>query len=126
MKAFAAPKGKGKGKYFHLQSAIVSSKIYPDRAVAFKDAADMIIDRHQSAKQFGHGDRLLFPVTYLYRHYLELQLKDLVVLAVRCKFYLLSEVEEILSKHELCPLWTKTKRYLLARDAKENKTPDPR
>jgi hypothetical protein len=122
----------GQGKFFHLQSALLSGPIYPQHAEAFKVAADMILDSHQSAKWGPHRDTLLFPVLYLYRHCLELKLKDLVLLAVRIGFFDLAEekpefcalckrplprqrrdVAGILEKHELCPLWTKAKRLIL-------------
>ena len=50
----------------------------PHFRAAFKLAADMILDSHQVAQGAGHNDKLLFPVLYLYRHCIELQLKDLV------------------------------------------------
>jgi hypothetical protein len=110
MKAFACTK---QGKFFHLQSALLSSPIYPQHADAFKIAADMILDSHQSAEQGPHHDALLFPVLYLYRHCLELKLKDLVLLGVRTHFFDSAEVVEILGEHELCPLWTRAKRLML-------------
>lgn len=117
MKAFVHTK---QGKFFHLQSALLSSPIYPQHAEAFKTGADMILDSHQSAKRGPHHDTLVFPVLYLYRHCLELKLKDLVLLGVRTHFFDLAEVEKILDekngiigKHELCPLWTKAKRLIL-------------
>lgn len=111
---------------------LLSTPIYPQHAEAFKIAADMILDSHQAAKRGPHRDTLLFPVLYLYRHCLELKLKDLVLLGVRIGFFDLTkekpeccalcnrplprrrmDVAEILEKHELCPLWTKAKRLIL-------------
>lgn len=65
MKAFTYTK---RGKFFHLQSAILSSPIYPKHAEAFKTTADMALAWHESVKQRPHHDALLFPVLYLYRH----------------------------------------------------------
>ena len=109
MKAFAYTE---QGKFFHLQSALLSSPIYPQHAEAFKIAADMILDSHQSAKQGPHHDTLVFPVLYLYRHCLELKLKDFLLLGVRTCFFEFAEVERILGEHELCPLWTKAKKLI--------------
>jgi hypothetical protein len=117
MKLFAAAK---EGKFFHLQSALLSSPIYPQHAEAFKTAADMIIDWHLAAKRGPHHDTLIFPVLYLYRHCLELKLKDLVLLGIRTDFFdeaetakILDEKNGVYGKHELCPLWTKAKRLIL-------------
>jgi len=110
MKALACTE---QGKFFHLHSALLSNPIYPQHAEAFKIAADMILDSHQSAKRGLHHDTLLFPVLYLYRHCLELKLKDLVLLGVRIRLFDLTKVAGILEKHELCPLWTKAKRLIL-------------
>ena len=109
MKALACTK---RGKFFHMRAALMSTPIYPQHAEAFKVAADMILDSHQSAKRGPHHDTLLFPVLYLYRHCLELKLKDLVLLGVRIHLFELAEVARILEKHELCPLWTKAKRLI--------------
>lgn len=130
MKALACTE---QGKFFHSQSAIRSTPFSPRHAEAFKIAADMILDSHQSTKHGPHRDTLLFPVLYLYRHCLELKLKDLVLLGVRIHFFERTKekpefcalckkpltrrqranVEEILESHELCPLWTKAKRLIL-------------
>ena len=65
-----------------FDSAVISSPIYPPLPVAFKLAADMILDAHLAAKG-SHNDILLFPVLYLYRHCVELKLKDLLLLGIR-------------------------------------------
>jgi hypothetical protein len=110
MKVFGYRK---QGKYFHLRSAVSFVPGCSQHAEAFKTAADMILDSHQSAKGGRNHDELVFPVLYLYRHCLELKLKDLVLLGVRTRFFTLTEVQSILGEHELCPLWTKAKKLLL-------------
>ena len=74
MKAFASTKD---GKFFHLQSTLVSP-MYPQHAEAFKIAADMILDAHEAATRGPHHDRLLYPVLYLYRHCLESVLSAII------------------------------------------------
>lgn len=111
MKPFACAKN---GRFFHLPSAILSSPIYPQHAEAFKVAADIVLDSHQATKRGQHRDTLVFPVLYLYRHCLELKLKDLVLLGVHTHFFNLTDVADALGEHELCPLWTKAKRLILA------------
>ncbi len=103
----------GKGKFFHLQSAVLSTRISPQNAGAFKVAADIVLDSLQSAKRGPSQDKMLFPVLYLYRHCLELKLKELVLLGVRIRLFDLPKVAELLGKHELCPLWTKAKQVIL-------------
>jgi hypothetical protein len=108
MKAFTFTK---EGKFFHLQSTKLSP-MYPQHAEAFKVAADLILDSHEAAVGGPHNDKLLYPVLYLYRHALELKLKDLVMLGVRCGDLAFADVEETLGAHELCPLWTKARLFL--------------
>jgi hypothetical protein len=119
MKAFAFTK---QGKSFYLQ-ATLPSPVYPQHAEAFKIAADIILDAHEAAQQRPHNDRLLYPVLYLYRHCLELKLKDLVLLGARCGDFALAKVEECLGKHELCPLWTRAKLFLRNHYPKDDRLP---
>jgi hypothetical protein len=93
-------------KYFHLQSTRLTP-FYPQLPDAFKLAADMILDAHEAAKVGPHNDHLLYPVLYLYRHCLELKLKDLVRLGVTCGDFKFSEVKGMLGGHHLQPLWSK-------------------
>jgi hypothetical protein len=117
MKAFAC---KEREKYFHKGSALISFPIYPQHAEAFRTAVELAIDAHQSAKRGPNRDTLIFPVLYLYRHCLELRLKDLVFLGIRTDLFSQYEVKRmldkdngILGKHALCPLWTQAKRVIL-------------
>lgn len=110
--------GTDEGKFFHLHHAVMSSPIYPPLPGAFKLAADMILDAHLAAKG-SHNDILLFPVLYLYRHCIELRLKDLLLLGIRTRFFdevaadqILDEDEGITSEHRLCALWHKVKDFL--------------
>lgn len=47
----------------------------------FQRAADMIVEAAKTDDD--NPDELVFPVTYLYRHYLELMLKDMIRLGIR-------------------------------------------
>ena len=109
MKAFKATKS---GKFFHVRSTLLSP-FYPGHAEAFKLAADMVLDSHEGATSGPHNDKLLYPTIYLYRHCLELKLKDLILLGVRIGNFTRDEkLNDILSRHELTRLWTKVKRFL--------------
>jgi hypothetical protein len=85
-----------------------------------------------------HNDKLLSPVLYLYRHCIELQLKDLVVLGIRCGFFDTTTSEQMLhvkgddesdektgmlGKHELWPLWTSAKAFLEHRYPNDEQIP---
>ena len=74
----------------------------------FQRAADMIVD---SAKNDDRNpDDLFFPVAYLYRHHLELMLKELVRMGVRLGS--LNGCAGILGKHDLELLWNKSKQLI--------------
>lgn len=116
MKLFIS--GNNDGKFFHLHSAVISSPIYPPLPGAFKLAGDMILDSHVAARG-EHRDSLLFPVLYLYRHCIELKLKDLLLVGIRCRFFdqaaidqILDEKEGIIGQHPLCVLWNKVRDVL--------------
>jgi hypothetical protein len=120
---------EGEGKYFHLPSAL-PSPIYPARSRAFKLAADLILDSHQSAPGPEHNDALQFPVLCLYRHCIELILKDLIRLAIRCDFFDGNTIEQMrdkkngmLGKHNLLDLWEKAKAFLEHRYPNEEQVP---
>jgi hypothetical protein len=110
--------GTNAGKFFHFHSAVISSPIYPPLPEAFKRAADMILDAHLAAKG-SHNDILLFPVLYLYRHCVELKLKDLLLLGICSGFFnkatadkILDKDKGIIGKHALCALWNKARDLL--------------
>ncbi len=116
MKLFV--RGTNDAKFFHLNHAVMSSPIYPPLPGAFKLAADLILDAHLAAKG-SHNDILLFPVLYLYRHCVELKLKDLLLLGIRTRFFdepaadkILDEDEGIIGQHPLCALWNLAKNLL--------------
>ena len=56
-------------------------------------------------------DDLVFPVAYLYRHHLELILKELVRLGIRLGA--LDRCEEAMGGHNLHKLWNKAKQLIL-------------
>lgn len=76
--------------------------------VGFQRAADMIVTAAQTDGQ--GADDLFFPVAFLYRHHLELILKDLVRLGVRLGS--LEECDCILGEHNLHKLWNKTRQLM--------------
>jgi hypothetical protein len=121
---------EGEGKFFHLQWAIMSAPIYPHHPAAFKLAADMILDSHQAAQGPENNDSLLFPVLYLYRHCLELKLKELLFLGIRFRFFddqttekMLDEKKGLVGKHDLLRLWEMARVFLEHRYPKDDQIP---
>jgi len=79
-------------------------------ADAFKTSADRLIDDLKRRKGPEHADVYFFPIGCLYRHALELKLKQVVRLAL--KLELIEDkhrVQKILSEHQLYPLWNHAK-----------------
>lgn len=77
--------------------------------VGFQRAADMIVASAQTSDL--NPDDLVFPVAYLYRHHLELMLKELVRLGIRLGA--LDRCADILGGHNLHKLWNKAKQLIL-------------
>ena len=69
--------------------------------LGFRLAANAVIDK--ARQENTHPDLLLVPVAYLYRHYLELMLKDLVRLGVKAN--MLTVTDGRLTQHYLDKLW---------------------
>jgi hypothetical protein len=113
MKAFAPPTSDQTGGYFR-RDTVYMTWCYPQHAEAFKTAADMIIKQAEVLQQ----DSLLFPVLFLYRHCLEVKLKDFVKLGVDCREFTQDSVKKILGGHGLTDLWERTKSML------QNRYPD--
>lgn len=99
-------------KAFHLGSYMWSGF---QHAAAFKVAADIVIERSERATSGEYRDDLLHPVAYLYRHALELKLKEVVRQGARMHCYTKADVEKILGEHNLCRLWTKAKLAITER-----------
>jgi hypothetical protein len=76
--------------------------------VGFQRAADMIVDTAQTDAL--NPDDLFFPVAYLYRHHLELMLKELVRLGIGLGA--LDGCEKILGEHNLHKLWNNAKQLI--------------
>ncbi len=83
-------------------------------AGAFKKSADIIVSHIEAGRTPEHPDAYFFPVTYLYRHAIELNLKELIrfginhdVLKENCRLKLL------MNSHKLYSLWNKVKDMLL-------------
>ena len=99
--------GDGEGKQFHLGSI---SWHNPGYSRGFKEAADTLIAAYDASPGRPYRDELLFSVGYLYRHCLELKLKELVRIDVAIRVLSHKEVQEALDNHNLTRLWTKARK----------------
>ena len=68
----------------HLKSILPH---YSQHAEAFKSAAEMVIDAYTNRPRLGHRDDLFYPIVYLYRHCIELKLKDMIQLGIALRVY---------------------------------------
>ena len=83
-------------------------------AEAFKESADIVVERLKRTKHGRHPDIYFFPVASLYRHSLELQLKDILRLAVRLRMIGKDVIEKVSFSHSLDALWQRTRPVLVA------------
>ena len=81
-------------------------------AEAFKEAADAILANAGAETRWRVNPELILPVCYLYRHSIELRLKDIIQLGLALRFFKKNEVEKVLKGHALAPLWTKAKALI--------------
>jgi hypothetical protein len=100
------------GKSFHLNPFPFPFPLKPE---AFKIAAEMVIEQCRDADRFRYRDELFFPVAYLYRHGLELLMKDIIDTGIHMNVFKRDDVEEALAKHNLAKLWNYAKKLLIDR-----------
>ena len=75
-------------------------------SMSFKEAADIIINNLETGKLDSHADIFFFPICYLYRHVIELELKAIMELGARLD--ILSDDDEykkLQGSHSLNQLW---------------------
>lgn len=79
-------------------------------AEGFKLAADRVVESLESGSDRRHPDQYFYPVAYLYRHFLELEMKCVYTDAMR----LLREKPDrsLLTSHNLYQLWDSTRAVL--------------
>ncbi len=111
----------------HLDSIMTH---FPQHAESFKLAAEMVIDAYQNRPRLGHRDELFFPIVYLYRHSIELKLKDVIQVGMAERFFTPRDKEKlrgtpataeknakrgILQDHNLVKLWGYVRKLLIAK-----------
>ncbi len=89
----------------------------------YKEAADIIV-QNLSETNGRSIDGLIYPICYLYRHHIEIFLKDIIQICDR--LYDIEEAEEFLAKrsHSLSGLWKKLKEYLKISGEYEEEIPE--
>lgn len=74
--------------------------------IGYKEAADSLVDSIANRK--GSADSLIFPIVFLYRHYVEIRIKSLLHDGSR----LLDREYKQKSEHQLSKLWPKVRSIL--------------
>lgn len=110
----------GEGKSFHLERFHYP---YPLKPEAFQIAAEMVIDQCKEHDRFTYRYEIFFPVAYLYRHGIELYLKDIITTGIHMQFFKRSEVDDALENHNLAKLWTRAKKLLQDRWSTADQSP---
>lgn len=85
-----------------------------DIAIAdgFKESAELVVSSLEEGNGDRHADKYLFSVGFLYRHYLEISMKQIVQLGLRLRILEPEEARHCLHSHGLPILWEKTKKVL--------------
>lgn len=91
----------GEGNSFHVAA---TSWHFAQHAEAFKIAAEKVIDACEEDERRSYRDELFFPVAYLYRHCLELRMKDIITTGLHMHFFTRDEVSEAMDGHNLAKL----------------------
>jgi hypothetical protein len=83
---------------------LVHSEYFDIYAIGYKRAADMLIERVQKEQITFDINTLVFPIVFLYRHYLELRLKSIIKEGYAIEG---QAVPEKHMHHDLSRLWNK-------------------
>ena len=79
-------------------------------ATGFKAIADLGVETFRTSRDFKYRGGWLFPIAFLYRHYLELQLKNILLAAK--KLGLVAQAST--GDHDLATLWRETRLAFVA------------
>lgn len=98
-----------------LKNSFYANELMSD---AFKRAADIIVLHHDKDESGLRPDTLYTPIMYLYRHSIELVLKEFVIQLNDQNLIDPSKAKTALSGHNLCKLWNLIKPTILANNPK--------
>ena len=101
------------GEEWHLNACVEFVQSNRHEMYAYREgyrrAATMLFETAVAARRCS-PDLLVFPLAFLWRHHLELALKELVGLARRLE----DDDRQMPSHHRLVPLWSEVRRYMEA------------
>lgn len=86
-------------------------------ADAYKDAADILLDRLLDSRDHSL-DRFVYPICFMYRQYIELRLKEIILKFLPQK-QKTAKVRKL--NHNICCLWYEAKRVLEERYKEDDK-----
>ncbi len=86
--------------------------------VGYREAAELLVDDALNHRK--PIDSLVYPIIFLYRHYFELRLKELI----RESRALLRETAEFPKRHEIDELWKEARALLAKVFENESESPD--
>lgn len=96
-----------------------------NRNIAIADGFIAAAERIVSTLEEGHderfADKYLFPVGFLYRHYLELSMKEIISLGQKLR--MLNSDETAIRTHDLRLLWQKARRVIVSFWEEHDKEP---
>ncbi len=77
--------------------------------MGYKDSADVLVDYALSSKDIRTLDTFIYPIVFLYRQFIELSLKSIILESLN---YTQLEKQKIIEnyKHDLIKLWEKVKK----------------
>ena len=84
-------------------ACLIYSEHFDIYAIGYKRAADMLIERVQKEQHLFDINTLVFPIVFLYRHYLELRLKSII----KEGYAVFDERKNVPETHDLYKLWNK-------------------
>ena len=79
-------------------------------ALAFKECGDKVVTELERGESIEHPDMYFIPIGYLYRHSLELKMKQVIRLALKLELLEKDQkIVDVLDGHALYPLWNYVK-----------------
>lgn len=89
-------------------------------SMAFKRAADIAVFHHDKDSPRLHPDSLYMPIMYLYRHSIELLLKEFVFQLKQLRLINQKDADSALDLHNLHKLWNLIKPTIISSNPKGN------
>jgi|GEM_PF-783564 hypothetical protein len=86
-------------------------------ANAFKKAADKIISEMEKGKDYEHPDPMFIPIAFLYRHCLELKMKNVIRKGIDLAFITLDDEKfnDLMESHNLHKIWNVFRNIVMVR-----------